>query len=127
MHQNSAQRQAHIFKALMHPVRLQILDLLRDGKLCVCQIEAQSGQLQAYVSQQLAVLRRVGLIKVVADRGLEAEVEKSTDYGQMMRWNLVQPPGLVVNDEAFSGKFVVSRYAARKERGYVQFSGGCFA
>ncbi len=36
--------------------------------------------------------------KVVADRGLEAEVEKITDYGQMMRWNLMQTPGLVVND-----------------------------
>ncbi len=65
MNQSSAQRQARIFKALMHPVRLQILDLLRDGELCVCQIEGQLGQRQAYVSQQLAVLRRVGLI---ADR-----------------------------------------------------------
>lgn len=36
--------------------------------------------------------------KVVADRGLEAEVEKIADYGQMMRWNLMQTPGLVVND-----------------------------
>ncbi|MGB9633192.1 MAG: thioredoxin family protein [Chloroflexaceae bacterium] len=36
--------------------------------------------------------------KVVADRGLQAEVEKITDYGQMMRWNLMQTPGLVVND-----------------------------
>ncbi|MCX7790315.1 MAG: thioredoxin family protein [Chloroflexaceae bacterium] len=36
--------------------------------------------------------------KVVADRGLEAEVEKISDYGQMMRWNLMQTPGLVVND-----------------------------
>jgi ArsR family transcriptional regulator len=65
MNQTSAQRQVRIFKALMHPVRLQILDLLRGGELCVCQIEAQLGQRQAYVSQQLAVLRRVGLI---ADR-----------------------------------------------------------
>jgi ArsR family transcriptional regulator len=65
MNQTSAQRQARIFKALMHPVRLQILDLLRNGELCVCQIEEQLGQRQAYVSQQLAVLRRVGL---VADR-----------------------------------------------------------
>lgn len=31
MNQSGAQRQARIFKALMHPVRLQILDLLRDG------------------------------------------------------------------------------------------------
>jgi small redox-active disulfide protein 2 len=36
--------------------------------------------------------------KVVADYNLEAEVEKITDYGQMMRWNLMQTPGLVVND-----------------------------
>ncbi|MGQ9928305.1 MAG: ArsR/SmtB family transcription factor [Chloroflexaceae bacterium] len=62
MDQTSARRQVRIFKALMHPVRLQILDLLRHGDLCVCQIEAQLGQRQAYVSQQLAVLRRVGLI-----------------------------------------------------------------
>jgi len=36
--------------------------------------------------------------KVVAERGLTAEVEKVTDYAQMMRWNLMQTPGLVVND-----------------------------
>ncbi|NNJ11652.1 thioredoxin family protein [Chloroflexales bacterium ZM16-3] len=36
--------------------------------------------------------------KTVADRGLDAEVEKVTDYAQMMRWNIMQTPGLVVND-----------------------------
>lgn len=36
--------------------------------------------------------------KVVADNGLHAEVEKVTDYAQMMRWNLMKTPGLVVND-----------------------------
>ncbi|HMQ32141.1 MAG TPA: thioredoxin family protein [Chloroflexaceae bacterium] len=36
--------------------------------------------------------------KVVGERGLQAEVEKVTDYGQMMRWNLMQTPGLVVDD-----------------------------
>jgi len=36
--------------------------------------------------------------KVVAERGLTAEVEKVTDYAQMMRWNLMKTPGLVVND-----------------------------
>jgi DNA-binding transcriptional ArsR family regulator len=65
MNSSTAERQAQIFKALMHPVRLQILDALRDGEECVCHLEAQLGQRQAYVSQQLAVLRKVGL---VADR-----------------------------------------------------------
>ncbi len=36
--------------------------------------------------------------KVVAERGLTAEIEKVTDYVQMMRWNLMKTPGLVVND-----------------------------
>jgi small redox-active disulfide protein 2 len=36
--------------------------------------------------------------KVVTEHGLTAEVEKVTDYAQMMRWNLMKTPGLVVND-----------------------------
>lgn len=36
--------------------------------------------------------------KVLTERGLEGEVEKVTDYGQMMRWNILKTPGLVVDD-----------------------------
>ncbi len=54
---------SRLFKALMHPARLQILDLLRDGEQCVCHLEAYLGYRQAYLSQQLAVLRAAGLIK----------------------------------------------------------------
>jgi small redox-active disulfide protein 2 len=36
--------------------------------------------------------------KVVSERGIPAEVEKITDYAQMMRWNLMKTPGLVVDD-----------------------------
>lgn len=65
MNYTDAEHRARLFKALMHPVRLQILDLLRDGEQCVCHLEAHLGQRQAYVSQQLAILRKAGL---VADR-----------------------------------------------------------
>ncbi|NCC32828.1 MAG: thioredoxin family protein [Chloroflexia bacterium] len=37
-------------------------------------------------------------VKVLADHGLEGEVEKVTDYGAMMRWNILKTPGLVVDD-----------------------------
>ncbi len=57
--------QAELLKALAHPVRLQILEILRDGEQCVCHIEAALGQRQAYISQHLMLLRKVGL---VADR-----------------------------------------------------------
>jgi small redox-active disulfide protein 2 len=36
--------------------------------------------------------------KVVAEYSLQAQVEKVTDYAQMMHWNLMKTPGLVVND-----------------------------
>ena len=57
------QSQAKLFKALMHPVRLAILDVLRDGEECVCHMEAILGHRQAYISQQLMVLRDAGLVQ----------------------------------------------------------------
>jgi DNA-binding transcriptional ArsR family regulator len=53
---------AELFKGLAHPTRLQILDLLREGELCVCHIEASLNKRQAYVSQQLMSLREAGLV-----------------------------------------------------------------
>mgnify|MGYP000919113942 CR=1 FL=1 len=51
-------------KALAHPVRLQILDMLRaDEEVCVCHMEAAFGKRQAYISQQLMVLRDAGLVE----------------------------------------------------------------
>ena len=54
--------QAKLFKALMHPARLAILDVLRNGEACVCHMEAALGHRQAYLSQQLMVLREAGLV-----------------------------------------------------------------
>jgi ArsR family transcriptional regulator len=54
---------ARLFKALMHPARLEILDILRDGEECVCHMEAALGFRQAYISQQLMVLREAGLVQ----------------------------------------------------------------
>ncbi len=59
-HYNDA---AACFKALAHPVRLQILDMLRNGEVCVCHMEAALGKRQAYISQQLMVLRDAGLVE----------------------------------------------------------------
>ena len=55
--------QAEIFKVLTHPARLAILDILRDGEHCVCHMEAWLGYRQAYISQQLSVLRQAGMIR----------------------------------------------------------------
>jgi len=55
--------QAKIFKALMHPARLAILNALQDGEQCVCHLEAVLGCRQAYISQHLSVLRDAGLVQ----------------------------------------------------------------
>lgn len=57
--------QAQLFRALSHPVRLRILDILSRQEACVCHLTEILAQRQPYVSQQLATLRDAGL---VADR-----------------------------------------------------------
>jgi ArsR family transcriptional regulator len=55
--------QAKLFKVLMHPARLEILEILRDGEECVCHMEAILGYRQAYISQHLMVLREAQLVE----------------------------------------------------------------
>jgi DNA-binding transcriptional ArsR family regulator len=59
---DSYDSQVKLFKALMHPARLAILNVLRTGEACVCHMEAALGYRQAYLSQQLMVLRDAGLV-----------------------------------------------------------------
>ena len=56
------QKQAQLFRALSHPVRLRILDILARQEACVCHLTAILGKRQPYVSQQLAALRESGLV-----------------------------------------------------------------
>jgi len=58
------EQETRLYKALSHPARLAILDLLRGGEQCVCHMEAAFGWRQAYISQQLMVLREAGLLEV---------------------------------------------------------------
>jgi ArsR family transcriptional regulator len=51
------QFKAEFFKALGHPLRVRILELLRGGPLSVTQIQEAIGAPLSSVSQQLAVLR----------------------------------------------------------------------
>jgi ArsR family transcriptional regulator len=57
------QNAADFFQLFSHPARLQILDELRRADACVCHLETVRGRPQAYVSQQVAVLREAGLIE----------------------------------------------------------------
>jgi ArsR family transcriptional regulator len=59
-------QQAEWIRAMAHPTRLLILEILAErGECCVCHLTTILKQRQPYVSQQLMVLRDKGL---VADR-----------------------------------------------------------
>ena len=59
--------QADLLKAISHPTRLAVLEILRDGEQCVCHMEAILRLRQASISQQLMVLREAGLVEIRRD------------------------------------------------------------
>jgi len=54
---------ADFIKALAHPTRLQILELLRSGERCVCEIFPELKIEQSSVSRHLALLKKEGLLR----------------------------------------------------------------
>lgn len=56
-----------IFRAFSDRTRLRILNLLRGGELCVCDLIDVLGVPQPKVSRHLAYLRRAGLVSARKD------------------------------------------------------------
>jgi ArsR family transcriptional regulator len=54
--------QAKVAKALAHPTRIALLEMLRRGEICVCEMCPDLEISQANVSQHLAVLRDSNLV-----------------------------------------------------------------
>ncbi|DAC72654.1 MAG TPA: ArsR family transcriptional regulator [Thermoplasmata archaeon] len=51
-----------VFKALADPTRLKILECIKDGEKCICQVIPYTGKSQPNVSQHLKVLKIAGLV-----------------------------------------------------------------
>ena len=58
---------ANLFRVLGHPARVRILELLRDGERSVGALQAELGLDSGGTSQQLAALRRIGLVHARRD------------------------------------------------------------
>jgi DNA-binding transcriptional ArsR family regulator len=65
---NMEKFRAKVFNALADPVRLKILECLRNGEKCVCEIIPYVGIPQPLVSRHLAILKRCGLVRDRRDK-----------------------------------------------------------
>jgi ArsR family transcriptional regulator len=62
-HQTIFEIQSHLCRTMSHPLRLEIVHLLRDGPRRVQDIAVSTGCSQSAVSRHLSVLRHGGILK----------------------------------------------------------------
>jgi DNA-binding transcriptional ArsR family regulator len=84
-------------KVMGHPIRLQILDMLRRGETCVCHIERAVGKRQAYVSQHLMTMRDAGLVQTRKD-GLRVYYRLADDEIPELLTMLLGTPDVTEHD-----------------------------
>jgi ArsR family transcriptional regulator len=64
------EKRAAVLKALGHPARLLLMEALREGEHCVCELHELAGGDFSTVSKHLAQLRQAGLLEM-EKRGLK--------------------------------------------------------
>jgi DNA-binding transcriptional ArsR family regulator len=57
------EKQAEIAKAIAHPLRIAIVDFLKNGEKCVCDIATHIGSERSNVSRHLSVMVKGGLLE----------------------------------------------------------------
>jgi DNA-binding transcriptional ArsR family regulator len=57
------EKQAEIVKAIAHPLRIAIVDFLKDGEQCVCDIAEHVGSERSNVSRHLSVMVKAGVLQ----------------------------------------------------------------
>jgi len=57
------EKQAEIAKAIAHPLRIAVVNFLKDGEQCVCDIAQHVGSERSNVSRHLSVMANAGLLE----------------------------------------------------------------
>ena len=57
------EKQAEFTKAIAHPLRIAIVDFLKDGEQCVCDIAQYVGSERSNVSRHLSVMVNAGVLE----------------------------------------------------------------
>lgn len=93
---------AEFFKALAHPLRLAILDALREGEKSVGRMAEELATDQPSLSQQLSILRRAGLVQTRKDgttvfyRTADPDVYAFLDLGRVIFERQLEQSGAVL-------------------------------
>lgn len=78
------QAKAELFRTLGHPVRIRVLELLLDGPRPVHELLAEIEIEASSLSQQLAVLRRSGLVESARDGSTVIYTISSPEVADLM-------------------------------------------
>jgi DNA-binding transcriptional ArsR family regulator len=78
------QAKAELFRTLGHPVRIRVLELLLDGPKPVRDLLAEIEVEASNLSQQLAVLRRAGLVTSARDGALVVYALSSAEVAALL-------------------------------------------
>ncbi|SBW27157.1 ArsR/SmtB family transcription factor [Protofrankia symbiont of Coriaria ruscifolia] len=79
------QAKAEFFRMLGHPVRIRVLELLADGPTPVRELLAAIEVEPSNLSQQLAVLRRSGIVTATRDGSTVVYALAGGDVAELMR------------------------------------------
>ena len=91
---------AELFKALGHSGRVRILEVLRDGDRTVAELIPVVGLESSHLSQQLAVLRRAGVVS-------------TTRSGSSVTYSIADPA--IVELLAAARSFLINSLSASQE------------
>lgn len=100
---------AEIFKALAHPLRLRVLDALREGPVSVNELREKLKVEQSTLSQQLAVLRARRLV-VTQRRGTTIRYQISDPA----IWTLLDSAITIFDNQLVSMRTVIEEQTSQR-------------
>jgi ArsR family transcriptional regulator len=78
------QAKAEFFRTLGHPLRIRVLELLQDGPRPVRELLAEIDVEPSNLSQQLAVLRRAGIVTATREGATVIYALSTSDVADLM-------------------------------------------
>ena len=91
---------AQVFKAIADPTRLEIIEVLKEGERCQCEIHPELEKSQSTISQHLKILIECGILRMRRDGQKKMYSIKESDVLKMIELS-----------DAIITKHIQTRYA----------------